>query len=323
MRQIKLKAIKRINGLHFTPDGRKLLAVGGAEVRMQDEAVWIDVGEMKETLRIPLHANCAAVSADAKRIAVGNSRPFWERDSAVPPVAVFDATDPTWHEDDSRWQTVIASPPTAMEIYALAFDSIGKKLAVSYSAADRRGYHTTFRLAVHPLGRGKPVQVPSEPDEFATEIAFTRNGRSIATNGGPESSLVFAERSAGTLAHRRTSGASPRIETRHLVYSPDSATLAVVRGRTVTLLPRPTSKEPQRTLAHPKQANAVAFTPDGRRVLSTCHDGLLRIWDTATGQLVTSYDWGIGQTTAVAVSPDGLTAAVAGQKGQIAVFDLG
>jgi WD40 repeat protein len=107
-----------------------------------------------------------------------------------------------------------------------------------------------------------------------------------------------------------------------LAYSPGGGTLAVVNGKAVYLLSAERDV-PWVTLAHPKQANAVAFTPDGRQILSTCHDGLLRIWDTARGQLVTSYDWGIGQTTAVVVSPDGLTAAVAGQKGQIALFDLG
>ena len=36
MRAYKLKKCKRVQGLHFTPDGARLLAVGGDEVRMVD-----------------------------------------------------------------------------------------------------------------------------------------------------------------------------------------------------------------------------------------------------------------------------------------------
>lgn len=35
---------------------------------------------------------------------------------------------------------------------------------------------------------------------------------------------------------------------------------------------------------HPDLVAAVAFTPDGRRLLSGSSDGTLRLWDTQTGQ---------------------------------------
>ena len=41
MRVIKLKKVKRINGLHYAPDGR-LLVVGGYEAGAVDAAVWVD-----------------------------------------------------------------------------------------------------------------------------------------------------------------------------------------------------------------------------------------------------------------------------------------
>lgn len=324
MRLVKLKAMKRVNGLHFTPDGRKLLAVGGAEVRMQDEAVWIDVGEMKETLRIPMHANCAAVSPDLTRIAVGESRPFWERESAVPPVAVFDATDPTWHEGESRWQTILPSGENTFDVDGLAFAPSGKQLAVSYAVRHPRDRATHFPFLLLPLGVGKSFAIPpahGDDERVYAVLAFSPDGKRLAASGGidydPDVVIVNAR-----TADRVTEYVPPATQTRHLVYSPDSKTLAVTNGKSVFLHTND-SDEPRGTLAHPKQANAVAFSWDGGRILSTCHDGLVRIWDSATGQLITSYDWGIGQTTAVVVSPDGLTAAVAGQKGQIAVFDLG
>lgn len=319
MRLIKLKAMKRVNGLHYTPDGRKLLAVGGAEVRMQDWAVWIEMSEMKETLRIPMHASCAAVSADVTQIAVGNSRPFFENDN-IPPVAVFDANDPTWHEDESRWQTVIQEGPNYLDVGGLAFDPAGKRLAVSFVVDDRR--ETEFVLTLLPLGKGKGCRAPAgeENDSQYSVLAVSPDGKRLAASGGIDGNPTVMVIDART-ADRVRDFTPPGPQTRHLVFAPDSRTLAAVNAKRVFLYP-PEPSTPRLTLPHPKQANAVAFTPDGRRILSTCHDGQLRIWDAATGKLLTSYDWGIGQTTAVAVSPDGLTAATAGQKGQIAVFDL-
>jgi WD40 repeat protein len=323
MRLVKLKAMKRINGLHYTPDGRRLLAVGGAEVRMQDWAVWIDVGEMTETLRIPMHAGCAAVSADCTRIAVGNSVPFLERETNIPPVVTFDPTDIHWHEDESRWQTVIPTSENDLDVAGLAFDPAGERLAASYLVTHPRTAERHFPFVLLPLKAGKSFIVPpgSDAEQTYAVVTFSPDGKRLAATGGLDGDEDVVIVNART-ADRVEEYIPPATHTRHLLFSPDSRTLAVVNGKDVFLHPAD-SDVPRVTLPHPKQANQVAFTPDGRRILSTCHDGLLRIWDTATGQHITSFDWGIGQTTAVAVSPDGLTAAAAGQKGHIAVFDLG
>ncbi|MCU0704367.1 MAG: WD40 repeat domain-containing protein [Fimbriiglobus sp.] len=321
MRLVKLKAMKRINALHFTPDGRNLLAVGGAEVRMQDWAVWVDVAVMEETLRIPMHAQCAAVSADLSRIAVGNARPFLEREN-IPPVVTFDATDPTWHEDESRWQTVIPASEHYLPVVGLAFDPKGKRLAVSYDATDGPDEYSHSPFVLLPLGIGKSFAVSpvDDPDATYEVLAFSPDGQRLAATGGIDGDPSVTVINART-AKRVRDFAPPGTQTRHLVFRPGGDTLAVVNGKRVFLYP-PEPSTPRLVFDHPKQVNQVAFTPDGRRLLSTCHDGLVRIWDTANGLHVTSYDWGIGQTTAVAVSPDGLTAALAGQKGQIAMFDL-
>jgi WD40 repeat protein len=89
---------------------------------------------------------------------------------------------------------------------------------------------------------------------------------------------------------------------------------------------------PRLTLpAKAERIEAVAFTPDGRRLLAGSAVGSVRLWDLPQlGNGVVStvrepravYDWGVGPVTAVAVAADGLTAAAGGATGRVVVWDV-
>ena len=67
----------------------------------------------------------------------------------------------------------------------------------------------------------------------------------------------------------------------------------------------------------------LAFSPDGTTVLAVSHDGIVRLWDTATGQ--DRRGPGIpfeGEVSALAASRDGKTAFVADASGAIAIVSL-
>ncbi len=316
MRLIKLKAMKRINGLHFTPDGRKLLAVGGRYANNADELRWVNVPVMTEWYRVPIYSFRYALSPDCTRLAVGSVPAFSGWDSPRPPLVVFDPTDPTWHEDESRWKELPL--PAGSAAVGLAFLPDGDKLVVGFTIPGSAYSELFSRLAVLSVTAPESISLDDRANCPGLIVTSPDGSRFAACDHySPREVTLFPVDSASPCSTFTPPG-SP---TRHLVFSPDSGTLAVAHAKSVFLITAD-SDVPRFTLAHPKQANQVAFTPDGRRILSACHDGLLRIWDAASGQLVTSYDWGIGQTTAVVVAPDGLTAAAAGQKGQVAVFDL-
>ena len=314
MRVVKLKKMKRIGGVHFAPDGSRLLVCGGDEAQSVDVAVWVDVAKGEETGRVPLYADWYAVTPDLTRLALGNPRVMPDDQEAA--VAFVDLTERT---PNCRPFNLPAAAEL-VHVYGVAFSPDASQFAASYSvSAEGKFIIGDSFLAVWPLASSKkPPRVFDGID--AAVMAFDPTGKRLAGGCSDEGDATLHLFDLGTRAVRRFKPKGTR--TRQLVYSPDGGTLAVVNGRNVYLLPAD-STEPRLVLSgHPKQVNAVAFSPDGSRILSACHDKLVRVWDVASGELLHKYDWGLGAMTAITFAPDGLTAAAGGEKGQVVFWDV-
>ncbi|KAK4149746.1 WD40-repeat-containing domain protein, partial [Chaetomidium leptoderma] len=60
-----------------------------------------------------------------------------------------------------------------------------------------------------------------------------------------------------------------------------------------------------KTLNHPSAVNAIAFSPDGRLIVSSSDDQTVRVWDAATGDERSVLQGHLHSVYAVAFSPDG------------------
>lgn len=67
---------------------------------------------------------------------------------------------------------------------------------------------------------------------------------------------------------------------------------------------------------------SVAWSPDGRRLVTGSDDGVVKIWDAASGRALTNFQGHAGPVLAVAWSPDGKRAASGGNDGTIRIRDL-
>lgn len=64
---------------------------------------------------------------------------------------------------------------------------------------------------------------------------------------------------------------------------------------------------------HQNVVDSLAFSPDGRMLLSGSWDGTARMWDFASGKLLRTVAWGSEKIQCVAWSPDGRLVAVGGE----------
>jgi WD40 repeat protein/serine/threonine protein kinase len=115
-----------------------------------------------------------------------------------------------------------------------------------------------------------------------------------------------------------------------VAISPDGRTLATgSHDRTVRLwdLARWKARQPQppyRTLSgHTDIVWSIAFSPDGALLATAgARDGLLFLWDTATGRKVQDLTGHAGELPGVAFSPDGATLAAGGGDGTVHLWDV-
>jgi len=107
-----------------------------------------------------------------------------------------------------------------------------------------------------------------------------------------------------------------------LAVSPDGKLAAAATGWNVRVFETTRDAEREPLRGHKGQVTGVAFTPDGRTLLTGGWDETLRLWDVATGRETACFELKIGKVNAVAVSPDGTRAAAGSLDGNLAVFDL-
>jgi WD40 repeat protein len=289
----------------FSPSGKSLVTAG----RYLDE----DIKDPDPTVRL-----WDLQTGQLRRVfrgSAGGDRPVWglalSPDGKLLATGRLDGTLTVWDVEAEREIGTYRGQPRPIvgwrSVAGLAFSADGRQLlALELGGRTLTVWDATRGAEARPLGGG-----------FAFHAAFSPDGRRVAaaTQVGK-----FTTREHGTVLWNDETGQELRKfwekdEWPHAVaFSPDGALLAVAVSKVmksggVKLFDLGTGKllrtlpDPAQQLAAP--CDAVAFSPDGRRIASGAQDRVVRVWDATTGKQLWEGKGHSGTISAVAFSRDG------------------
>jgi WD40 repeat protein len=150
-------------------------------------------------------------------------------------------------------------------------------------------------------------------------LAVSPNGAALAS--GADDRTVHVWPAPGEIAPE---GALPghRQETRALAFTRDGRVLVSAAAGELKRWDMVTGKELPAVPSPPADAVPLALSAGAALLATGGEDGVVRVWETATGREVAAFDWGFGPVYAAAFAPDGMTAAAAGRDFRVVVWDV-
>ncbi len=267
-------------GLAYAPDGTKLAAVSGWN---GDDAlkIWDLTSDSREPkLRLAGGRN-VAFSPDGQTVATA---PY---DSIL-----------CYNADTGKLQSRLHGPPVTAVVYL----PDGKQL-VSITG-DR-----TIRLRTIPSGAGGTVegQIIGEHLDVPGCLAMSADGATLATGANDGSiqlwNVVPAHEADSTDHFQFDSGSLYSIG-----LAPDANTVFGIMAHGMETRNLLTGyQSPALTPA----AGYGALSPDGKLLATGANNGILKLWDTASGQLLATRKAHVGEILSLAFSPDGQLLATA------------
>jgi WD40 repeat protein len=226
---------------------------------------------------------------------------------------------------------IMHGPGPGVELRAIAISPDGKTLAVLSAGAgvlfiDARTYAQI----------GDPLSVTPVPDPGEASLAYSPDGRTLAVGRDDVVRLVDA-RTREQLAETTVGGVATR-----MAFTMDGSNLVVLvaPGTSTDLgeadaqitIRDPATLEPIGPSIEPKAfvgayvgfwyaSPQFSLTPDGLSLITASEDGELALWDLRTRKKTRAWRIEPGTAPALAVSPDGRTAAV-GMKHGVQLVDL-
>jgi WD40 repeat protein len=325
-----------IMSVAFSRDSRRLVSSSfDGTAKVWDTTTWKVLAALEGK---PLgRLWCAAIHPDGERIALagfnktvglwkptsGELRMFNGHQDRVTGVAFHpdgrllasasdDATVRLWDIESGR-QVRMHRDPGLFSFNCTAFSPDGR-----YVAAGSGG----GAVALWETATGREVFRRVHQSASIRCLAFSPDGYRIATTGGFDRAVVIWDAATGRdlLSLHGHPG-----QVWGVTFRADGQALASAGERMIRIWHAPRHKRITAAgrlilRGHEERLEAVAFSPDSRRIATASWDRTVRIWDPATGQPIQTLHGPGGALNCVAIAPDGRVAA-AGRDRTITIWD--
>jgi WD40 repeat protein len=280
----------------FSPDGRTLATAGPRSLFLWDVAG----GKLRHEVK-GCHGR-VAFSRDGKYLACGDSEGIRLLDAAT-------------------FAEVRRLEGHDRRVDALFFSADGKRLLSAHGCT----------LALWDVATGRRLNAAPGHEVSVVSLAFAPDGRSLASGGDDlDGTALVWDLKTGRPRHRFT-GHFRAVAS--LAFSPDGTTLATGDGYAnyaigsneaeVRLWDLGRDRLVRHFVAHLGGVSSLAYSPDGKSLLSAGYDARFRMWDAATGERRFQVRGLNHQFRSLAFSPDGRSVLAAGSSGELALWDAG